>query len=336
MRAVLLRVCVVAIVLPVVVAGCRRHSPDWPEESLDPLVGTQTLNKPLISSDGELLRELYDGCSPLALTRESAAQLASLLWQVNERSPRLLVAKSVSAADLTETDLAVLRQWVKDGGVLWLRADSSLESYFGVQWKARKKHGQLSRRLLRDDGEILPHYLTRGVRRVVLLGLGVYEPVTPLAKRAWQTVLLNETGCAFAVLPYGAGKLIFDSCGIDPQDRDPFYGISGFDADVFWANFVSYVGILGEETGLKLKEARNVRERPHVEEPGPVTVGPAPPAPPAQPAAGVATEGMPPGATGGVSRPTGGAAGPAAPAAVEQPANGAMREPRTEPTPPKP
>ncbi len=237
------------------VAGCRlgypRPGPNDPT-FIDPLLGHHLAGSGLILSNHELLLEFFNEAKPLVLDSKTATDMPGLLAKASKKKPRFLLARALNAHQLSGESAALLRQWVYDGGTLWLRANSSLETWFGVYWKPRKKFDLLNRRLLRDRGEILPHYLTRGVRRLRIVGLGTYVPVTQLAKTGWEPVLRTRSGDLFGVLRYGAGRILFDSSTVDPEERNPYFGIYGFDANVFWANLLAYTGIIQPEKGFKL------------------------------------------------------------------------------------
>lgn len=267
--------CLAAGVLLVGLAatGCRSRS----SVVLDPLLYRDTPVEKLTTVDTVLLRELYDRTNVPSLTRENAHAVIATLIRSDPYPHRLLEVKNISADHLSETDQGILRKWVADGGILWLRSSSSLESYFGIQWRARRPYNLLDRRLLRDNQEILPHYLTRGVRQLRILGLGTYLPVTPYAKDHFEPVLRNETNCAFGILHLGRGMVVLDSCGMDPEDANPFFGISGFDASVFWANFITYVGIMKPQFGFDLAAPATGAGKP---KPGvPAATSPAAPVP---------------------------------------------------------
>jgi len=234
--------------------GCTWYPRPRPDDPgfIDPLLGHHLAGKGLVLPNNALLREFYDEASPVVLDEKSATDVPGVLATVSKKRPRLIVSRKVNAHAMSEESMALLRQWVYDGGTLWLRANSSLETWFGVNWEPRKRYDLLNCRLLRDRGEILPHYLTRGVRRLRVVGLGTYSPVTKGAKAGWEPVLRTESGCIFGVLRYGAGRVIFDSSTVDPENRDPYFGIYGFDADVFWANMLAYTRIIEPENGFKM------------------------------------------------------------------------------------
>lgn len=236
-------------------SGCRHAGPHVlkPDESgfTDPLLGHHKAGPALDLPNNEVLRQFFDEAGVNVLNRETAADVPALLSRVDSKGPHLLLVRSISAHDISEQDAALLRQWVRDGGILWLRANSSLETWFGVEWRALPKYNLLDRRLLRDREEIANHYLTRGVRSLRIVGLGRYLPMTDQAKAGWEDVLRTARGCVFGVLRYGAGRILFDSATVDPEERNPFFGIYGFDADVFWANFLAYTGIMKPEADFK-------------------------------------------------------------------------------------
>jgi len=218
---------------------------------IDPLLGHHDAGPGLDLPNNEILRQFFDEAQITVLDRETATDIPALLARANARSPRLLLVRNLTAHHLSEQGAALIRQWVRNGGILWLRTNASLETWFGVEWRALHKYTLLDRRLLRDRDEIAVHYLTRGVRSLRIAGLGYYVPLTEQSRSGWEDVLRTKGGCVFGVLRYGAGRIIFDSATVDPEERNPFFGIYGFDADVFWANFLTYTGILKPEKDFK-------------------------------------------------------------------------------------
>ncbi len=252
-RSQLFAVLLLLLSLP---PGCRKFGGPHvlePGEAgfTDPLLGHHEAGPALDLPNNEILRQFFDEANVAVLDRDSAVDVPALLARADARLPRLLLARNLTAHHLSEHGAALIRQWVRTGGILWLRTNASLETWFGVEWRALHRYTLLDRRLLRDRDEIATHYLTRGVRSLRIAGLGYYAPLTEQARSGWEDVLRTKGGCVFGVLRYGAGRIIFDSGTVDPEERNPFFGIYGFDANVFWANFLTYTGILKPEKDFK-------------------------------------------------------------------------------------